>query len=128
MTTATVETPAQTRGRAANIALWVLQALLAALFVWSGVAKLLALTGTVEGFDKIGWGQWFRYFIGAAELAGGIGLLVPRLTSLAALGLAVIMAGAVYMHFTELPPASHASVPAVLVFVLAFIAWKRRPR
>jgi uncharacterized membrane protein YphA (DoxX/SURF4 family) len=128
MATATVEAPVPTRRRIGNIALWVLQALLAALFVWSGVAKLFAVTGTVEGFDKIGWGQWFRYFIGAAELAGGIGLLIPRFTSAAAAGLAVIMVGAVYMHVTALPPASNALTPAVLVIVLAFIAWRRRPR
>ena len=128
MATATVETPVPTRRRIGNIALWVLQALLAALFVWSGVAKLFAITGTVEGFDKIGWGQWFRYFIGALEFAGGLGLLIPRLISLAALGLAVIMVGAVYMHFTALPPAANAVTPAVLVIVLAFIAWRRRPR
>ncbi len=41
---------------------------------------------------------WFMYFIGAVEVAGGIGLLISRLSSLAASGLALMMVGAVATH------------------------------
>jgi uncharacterized membrane protein len=45
-------------------------------------------------FATIGIGQWFRYVVGALELAGAVGVLIPRLSGLAALGLIGLMAGA----------------------------------
>jgi hypothetical protein len=55
-------------GRALNITLWVVQILLAALFAFAGVNKLLALQPeVVEGFAKIGLGQWFRYLTGGSS-------------------------------------------------------------
>jgi putative oxidoreductase len=40
----------------------------------------------VEMFANIGIGQWFRYVVGALEVAGAAGVLVPRVSGLAALG------------------------------------------
>ena len=112
--------------RALNIALWVVQILLAALFAFAGINKLLALQPeVVEGFAKIGLGQWFRYLTGGLELAGAIGLLIPRLSSPAALGLAGVMVGAVFAHALALPPVALAIVPAVLCVVLVLIARAR---
>ena len=48
---------------------------------------------------KGGAGQWFRYLVGILELAGAIGLLIPRLAAPAALGLLGVMIGA---FFTQL--------------------------
>jgi putative oxidoreductase len=45
-------------------------------------------------FGQIGAGQWLRYLTGTAELAGAVGLLIPPWAGLAAIGLAVDMAGA----------------------------------
>ena len=123
MTTVTDPAPKPTPGRALNITLWVVQILLAALFAFAGINKLLALQPeVVEGFTKIGLGQWFRYLTGGLELAGAIGLLIPRLSGLAALGLAGVMVGAVFAHVLALPPVALAIVPAVLSVVLVLIA------
>src|SRR4051794_31962104 len=32
----------------------------------------------IESFEKVGLGQWFRYLTGLLEVAGGVGLLIPR--------------------------------------------------
>jgi putative oxidoreductase len=83
-----------TRGRALNIALWALQALLALVFAMAGLAKVGGDLAMVEMFATIGIVQWLRYLVGALELAGAVGVLIPRLSGLAALGLVGLMAGA----------------------------------
>ena len=86
--------------RLTSVLLWAGQILLGALFISLGLAKLNG--GQVQEFSLIGAGQWFRYFVGAAELAGGIGLLTPWLAGLAAAGLAADMAGASITNLTVL--------------------------
>lgn len=124
--------PAQRRaspGLAMNITLWVLQILLAALFAFAGVNKIFGLMQEmVDNFARLGVGVWFRYLIGVFELAGAIGLLIPRLNGPAALGLATIMAGAVVVHLLVMPPVEAAIGTAVLCLVLLTIAWNRWPR
>ncbi|MGH3942671.1 MAG: DoxX family protein [Pseudonocardiaceae bacterium] len=121
-------TPAVATGRAMNITLWVVQVLLAVLFAFAGLVKLAGLQAEVDAFTQIGLGQWFRYVTGALELAGAIGLLIPRLCGLAALGLVGVMVGAAIVHLTVLPPAGSALVPAAFGIVLGLIAWARRPQ
>ncbi|MGH3928739.1 MAG: DoxX family protein [Pseudonocardiaceae bacterium] len=122
------ETPTAPRGRAMNITLWVVQALLALFFAFIGVLKLIGPQEVVDQFATIGLGQWFRYLTGAVELAGAIGLLIPRLAGLAALGLVGVMVGAVITHLTVLPPAINALFPALLGVVFVLIAWARWPQ
>ena len=125
--------PPTTRGRARNVALWVLQVLLAATFAFAGVNKLFGLQQEmVDNFNmlsaKLGVGLWFRYLVGALELAGAIGLLIPRLAGPAALGLAGVMAGAVLTHLFLQPPAVLALIPATLGALFVLIARARWPR
>lgn len=121
-------TPGVARGRAMNVTLWVGQVLFAVLFAFAGVVKLVGLQAEVDAFTQIGLGQWFRYVTGALELAGAIGLLIPRLCGLAALGLVGVMVGAVITHLTVLPPAAFALFPAAFGVVLGLIAWARWPQ
>lgn len=108
---------------AANIVFWVLQIALAAYFVYSGY--LLFGDGVVRKFDEIGLGQWLRFLTGVLEIAGAVGLLIPRLCGLAALGLAGVMAGA---SATELflVAAGDAKLPLLLMVLSAIVAWFRR--
>ncbi|MGH8877031.1 MAG: DoxX family protein [Stackebrandtia sp.] len=125
MTTNTVSAPARS-GRARAITLWTAQGLLAAFFAFAAVPKLLGDPTTTEMMAKMGSGAWLGYFIGACELAGAIGLLVPRLTGLAATGLALLMVGATISNLGPLDFASAAPTTAVLAVVFAAIAWARR--
>jgi uncharacterized membrane protein YphA (DoxX/SURF4 family) len=111
-----------------NIIAWILQVLLAVAFIMSGFRKLSHGTETAEMFGSMGFPGWFAYFIGAAELLGGIGLLVPRTVRLAALGLIPIMLGAVVVHATIIPGGIAKGVPAlVLLGLLAVLLLLRRP-
>jgi putative oxidoreductase len=98
----------------------------AAFFALAAAGKLAGTAQMVQLFDDIGAGQWFRYAVAILEIAGAIGLLIPRLTGLAALGLVGLMLGAVATHLFIVGgnPAS-ALVGLVLV---AVIAWFRRDR
>ena len=113
--------------RALNIALWVVQVLVAAFFVLAAATpKILGDPVVVQMFDSIGFGQWFRYFTGSLELLGAIGLLIPRLCGLAAAGLACVMIGATLTQVFALGTPALAITPIVLFVVLATVAWMRR--
>ena len=113
--------------RLTSMLLWAAQIPLAVLFIAFGVAKL---TGAqVQEFSLIGAGQWMRYLVGAAELAGGIGLLTPWLAGLAAAGLAAEMAGATVVNATVLHNTTYGSMVWVtlpLCAAFALLAYGRR--
>ena len=81
---------------------WVVRVLLAAVFLAAGAGKLAGGADTVAMFDEIGGGRALSIFVGACEVAGAIGLLVPRLHRLAALGLALLMVGATVVNVSVL--------------------------
>ena len=110
-------------------ALWVAQTLLALLFLFAGVMKLVLpldqMTGPVElpGF--------FLRFIGVAETLGALGLILPGLlgirpglTPLAAAGLVVIMIGATVVTVAG-GDVAMAGIPAVIGLLAAFVAYGR---
>ena len=104
--------------------LWVFSILLGAMFVFSGAMKLLKPSEVKPMFVHYGYAAWFATFIGVCEALGGLGLLLPRLAALAAGGLAIIMAGAVYTHWTH-QEFTHGLIPLVLMFLLVGVAWMR---
>ena len=116
--------------RLTSTLLWAAQILLAALFVF--VAAWPKLAGShfeVQQFAHIGAGQWLRYFVGTAELAGAIGLLTPWLAGLAAAGLAANMAGATIINATVLHNTEFGSnvwLTLMLFAVTGLIAYGRR--
>jgi putative oxidoreductase len=129
--TATASPTARTavRGRAVNITLWVVQVLLAVFFLVAAAGpKLVGQQYAVEIFNQIGAGQWFRYLVGALELAGAIGLLIPVLSGAAALGLAGVMVGAVITQVFVLDSPLMAFTPALLLVLSGLIAWGRWPQ
>jgi len=107
-----------------SIASWALRALLGAVFLAAGGAKIAGLPMMVEIFDQIGLGQGFRYVTGFVEVVGAIGLFVPGMTLVAALWLGATMAGGILTHLLVLPT---SPVPAIVLFGLcAVLAWLHR--
>ena len=82
--------------------------MLAAVFAFAAMPKLAGAHSAVAMFGQIGAGQWLRYLVGTAELAGAVGLLIPRLAGLAAAGLAADMAGASIINIAVLHSAAVA--------------------
>jgi putative oxidoreductase len=77
----------------------------------------------------MGFPSWFVYFIAAAEVLGGIGLLIPRFTRLAAMGLILIMIGAAFVHATKIPGGllPHGLPALGLLVLLIVVLLLRRP-
>jgi putative oxidoreductase len=107
-----------------TIALWIVTILLTAMFLFSGSMKLLHPDQAKPMFVKYGYAAWFATFIGACEVLGALGLLIQRLAALAAAGLAIIMAGAVYTHWSH-AEYSHGCIPLVLMVMLVGICITR---
>jgi uncharacterized membrane protein YphA (DoxX/SURF4 family) len=118
-----------------NIALWILQVLLAALFLWHGALFAAPPPEMVEMMNaQVPPG--LRVFIGVAELLAAVGLILPaatrilpQLTPLAAAGLAIVTASATVFHLTrgEGGSAGFAAIVCALVSVVAYARWKVRP-
>jgi hypothetical protein len=114
-----------------QVAMWTVQGLLAALFLFAGVMKL---TMPVEAMtQQIALPGWFLRFIGVCEVLGGLGVVLPAalrilpiLTPVAAGGLTVIMAGATVLTVLG-PDAAQAMVPAVVGLLCAVVIYGRQP-
>ena len=122
-----------------KVLLWILQVLLALLFLFAGGTKLVM---PIEVLTQMGSPNqvilpgWFIRVIGVCEVLGAFGLVLPGLlrnrqylTSLAALGLAIIMVGAVVVTIIG-DGVQLAIGPFVILLLLLFVAyarWRVRP-
>jgi len=112
-----------------NIALWIVQTLLALLFLWAGGMKLVL---PIEEMTKqMPLPGLFLRFIALCEVLGALGLIFPGLlrirpglTPLAAAGLAIIMIGAVVTTLMSGDIAT-ALLPLVAGILCAFVAYGR---
>jgi uncharacterized membrane protein YphA (DoxX/SURF4 family) len=114
-----------------NVALWIIQILMAALFLFAGVMKFIMPMEEMQKQMPVALSAGFIYFIGVAEAAGGLGMILPSalrikpwLTPLAACGLVIIMAGAVWLGLIS-PDAKNAIMPAIVGLLLVFVAYGR---
>ena len=117
-----------------NILLWIIQILLALLFLFAGGTKLVLSTETLTSMgspNQIVLPVWFIRFIGVVEVLGALGLILPglfrrqqHLTSLAALGLTIVMIGAVVT--TAMGDGFKMAItPLVVGLLCAFVAYGR---
>src|ERR1700724_2278519 len=125
MTTANTAALPAASGKGRLITLWTLYGLVALAFVAAGSTKLAGAAAMVEVFDKVGLGQWFRYFTGLLEVAAGVGLLFSRYSFYAAVLLATGLVGAIIAHVTVL--GSSPAAPVMLLVLGGTIAYLRKP-
>ncbi|WP_432197523.1 DoxX family protein [Streptomyces sp. bgisy027] len=116
-----------------NVFLWILQAVLAAMFAMAGVMKSTQPKDKLVG--QLPWVADFSpgtvRFIGIVEFAAALGLILPAatgiapvLTPLAATGLVVVMVLAAITHARRKEPSAIA-FNAVLLILAALVAWGR---
>ncbi len=110
------------KAKTLNTTTWALSVLIAAMFLLSGIPKFFD-PGWISRFAKWGYSAEFLYLIAVLECLGAIGLLIPKLSFYAAIGLIIIMIGAMYTHLSH-----DESIVANLVYIalLAFIVIMRR--
>lgn len=117
-----------------NILLWVLQSVLAGMFLMVGAMKLMQPKEKMA--EKMGWVEDFSQtqvrVIGVLEVLGALGLILPMatgimpfLTSYAAIGLCLVMMGAFMTHLrrNEIVPMGVMNI--VLLALAAFVAFGR---
>ena len=117
-----------------NAVLWIVQAVLALLFLWAGGMKLVLPLEQLAGPVELP-GLFLR-FIGVAEVLGAIGLILPGLLRirpglipLAAAGLVIVMIGATGLTLA-VGDVAMALIPLVVGLLAAFVAygrWRVRP-
>lgn len=103
-----------------NIALWIAQVILAALFAMAGTMKAFMPSSDVaKGLAAAGFSPALVRFIGVSELAGALGLILPAatgikpgLTNLAAAGLVTILVLATVFHISR---GEFKSIPMIIV-------------
>ncbi|HEX8278774.1 MAG TPA: DoxX family protein [Segetibacter sp.] len=123
----------QKPSKALNITLWVLQVLLAAMFLMAGFMKLSQPIATLS--QSLPWTaqmpELFVRFIGVAEVLGALGLILPsllriqpRLTPIAAIGLALVQLFAMIFHISR-GETSVIGMNLILLLIAVIIAWGR---
>jgi hypothetical protein len=124
-------TPTTTSSRKLSVALWILQGLLAAIFLFAGGMKLLMSADMLAESTPLP--TLFVRFIGVCELLGAFGLILPGLlrirpglTPLAAAGLVTIMIGATVLTPTLMSAdLVLALIPLMVGLLAAVIAYGR---
>jgi putative oxidoreductase len=123
------------RGKGLHYTLWTFQVLLALLFLFAGIMKLVTPAEKLAALAPQ-FSVNFLRFIGVVETLGGLGMVLPGLlkiktglTPLAAAGLVIVMIGAVVVSY-QMKGMSGVPVPLVTGIVAAFVAygrWRRVP-
>jgi uncharacterized membrane protein YphA (DoxX/SURF4 family) len=114
-----------------NYALWIVQGLLALIFLFAGGIKLVMPIDELMAQMPLPLPGLFVQFIGVAEVLGALGLILPGLlrirpglTPLAAAGLVVIMIGAT-AYTLAAGDVAPALIPLVVGLFAAFVAYGR---
>lgn len=114
--------------------LWIIQVLLALLFLFAGGTKLVLPLDVLKSMsppNQIQLPGLFLRFIGLVEVLGALGLVLPGLlrikpwlTPLAAAGLVIVMIGAVAVTLAS-GDVKTAITPLVVGLLAAFVAYGR---
>jgi putative oxidoreductase len=113
---------------------WGLRVILGLAFLLIGATKLTATANTVEYFEAIGWGQWFRYLTGTLDVVGVVLLFVSRYTFYGTMALLSSVGTATVLSVTVLrgDPVWGGSAmvlePVVLTLLTIALAWLTWPR
>jgi putative oxidoreductase len=104
--------------------LWIAIALGVLAYAGAGTSKVLGVDRMVQSFTNYGLPLWFMTFIGLCEVAGAVGLLLRGLSAWAAIGLSIIMIGAIVVHLRYDGPV--LALPAtVLLLLMIYVARQR---
>jgi hypothetical protein len=118
-----------------NVALWIVAGVLAGVFLFSGSAKLFVAKKKLASVPLGGWTEnapvGFVKTLGVLELLAAAGLILPAaldiapvLVPLAAVGIVVLMVGAMITHLRRHEPTGVA-LNLCYFAMAAFVAWGR---
>lgn len=117
-----------------NVALWIVAGLLAAIFTMAGLMKVMQPKEKLA--ESMGWVEHYEprtiKLIGVLEVLGAIGLIVPALTGIvpmltpvAAIGIGLVMVGAMARHLSRGNETQMVAMNMVFLLMALFVAWGR---
>lgn len=116
-----------------NVVLWILQILLAIVFLMHGLLFLNPPPDIAVQMDA-SFPRWFQLFLGVAEVAAGIGLTLPGVTRIkpylvawAADGICMVLVPATVLHLVRAEWSS-ALITFVLLLMALYVAYMRHVR
>lgn len=115
------------RSRSADVVVvWVISALLAAVFATTGISKLVGTEPiALQASAMRDFPTWIRMVVGVAEITGAVALLIPAFATIAAAMLAFLMVPATITQWISAEPG--VFIPVVLLVLLLIVAWRRNP-
>ena len=123
--TPAIMTIAERRARRIDAAVWVLRVALASIFIVVGFVKIPGSIHPmwVRLFERIGFGQWFRYCTALVEIVGGMLMIVPSATLVSGLLLASAMMGALLVHIFVIGVGAQTVVVFALLSGILAVMW-----
>ena len=107
-----------------TIAVWIVSGLLAAMYLFAGFSKATQkpdkLRANFPFVDTVGIPQ--ARVIGVIEILGAIGLILPVLTIVAAIGLVLVQVGAIIVHIIRKEATKGLPMNLGLLLAAAFVA------
>lgn len=94
---------------------WLLRAIVGVVFIFIGKSKFDAHSDWIGIFQRIGVGQWLRYFTGVFQVGGGLLVLIPRTFAIGIAMLAFTMAGAMAAWVFFLGAPFNALIPGAIL-------------
>ncbi len=104
--------------------IWIAMAVVTLIVMAGGVMKITGNPAATASFTVLGLPTAFATFIGVCEIAGGIGIWLRKTSMLAAIGLGIIMIGALYYHVMHTPIVEGIAAFSVFLCCLLIVARK----
>jgi putative oxidoreductase len=109
-----------------TLAVWLLTLLTSALFIAASLPKLAGFGFFETAFARWGYPGWLELMVGIVEFVGAVFLIIPTTAFFAAMALSAVMVGAIITHLALGHPVL-AILPFMVLGILMFLAWVRRP-
>jgi hypothetical protein len=108
---------------------WALRAVIFGVFLFFGSRKFTSDPNApwVVLYDQIGFGQWFRYFTGAIEIAGAFLVLISQTVTAGMVMLGLVLTGAVLIDLLVLHQFVDAFLPFAILSAMGAL-WMHRRR
>jgi len=103
---------------------WAAMAISTVILLMGGVMKLMGNPMATTSFTVLGLPAVFATFIGVCEIAGAIGIWLRKTSMLAAIGITLIMLGAIYYHVMHTPLAE--GIPAFILLLCSLLIISRK--
>ena len=104
--------------------IWVAMAIVSLVMLMGGIMKLTGNPMATASFTVLGLPSAFALIIGLCEIAGAVGIWLKKTSLLAAIGISLIMLGAIYYHVMHTPLAE--GIPAFVVLVCCGLIISRK--